>query len=265
MHNMIQTIIDKKRADLIKEKKVLPFSVILSKTKDLSRMRHSNDNSFGQAILKPKHGKVALIAEVKFASPTNPNLGLSEDLLKRVKEYAEAGADAVSIITEKHYFNGRLTFVTEVKEHSNLPVLQKDFVIDEYQIYQAKQIGSDAILLIARLVDQETLAKFVSVAKQIGVDPVVEVNDAEDLKKAIATNTDIIAVNARDLDTFEINIDQACKIIESIPNQFTKLGFSGIHSRVEVEKYKQARADAVLVGTALMKAENIKEFIRGLR
>lgn len=245
MHNIIQQIIDKKREDLAEEKK--------------------NDNKFRQAILKPKHGQVAIIAEVKFASPTNPNLGSPEQLLERVKEYEKSGADAISIITEKHFFKGSLGFVTRVKEVVNIPVLQKDFVIDEYQIYQAKSIGSDAILLIARLVDTETLKRFVEIALEIGIEPVVEINNEEDLKKAIATETSIIAVNARDLDTFEISVDKACNLLKKISEKYIKLGFSGINSKEEVNKYIESGVSGILVGTALMKAGNIDEFIGELR
>ncbi|MBI2430920.1 MAG: indole-3-glycerol-phosphate synthase [Candidatus Levybacteria bacterium] len=207
----------------------------------------------------------AIIAEIKFASPTNPNLGSPEDLLDRAKEYEKAGADAISIITKKAFFRGDIRFVSEVKKVVKIPILQKDFVIDERQIYEAKKAGADALLLIARIVSKEQLKAFVLLAQKLGIEPVVEVFDEKDLKKAVATKARFIAVNARDLETFAVDVDGACKLIEKIPNKFIKLGFSGIQSRAEVEKYIKAGAKGVLVGTALMKAKNIKEFIGGLR
>lgn len=207
----------------------------------------------------------AIIAEIKFASPTNPNLGSPEDLLDRAREYQKAGADAISIITKKAFFKGDIGFVSQVKKVVKIPILQKDFVIDEQQIYEAAHIGSDALLFIARLVSKEKLKTFVLLAQKLGIEPVVEVFDEEDLKKAVAINTRYIAVNARDLETFVVDIDVACKLMEKIPNKFIKLGFSGIQGRLEVEKYIKAGAKGVLVGTALMKAKNIKEFIGVLR
>lgn len=207
----------------------------------------------------------AIIAEIKFASPTNPNLGSPEDLLDRAREYQKAGADAISIITEKHIFKGDIEFVRQVKKVVNIPILQKDFVINEQQIYEAKSVGADALLFIARLVSEEKLKAFVLLAQKLGIEPVVEVFDEKDLKKAVATATRIIAVNARDLKTFVVDVDKACKLMKKIPNGFIKLGFSGIKSKTEVKKYADAGVRGVLVGTSLMKAKNIKEFIGGLR
>lgn len=208
---------------------------------------------------------VAIIAEMKFASPTNPNLGSSEDLLDRAREYQKAGADAISIITEKHVFKGDIGFVSQVKKVVKIPILQKDFVIDKQQIYEAKNAGADALLLIARIVSKKQLKAFVLLVQKLGIEPVVEVFDEKDLKKAVATATKFIAVNARDLETFVVDVDKACKLMEKIPDRFIKLGFSGISSKTEVKKYTDAGAKGVLVGTSLMKAKNIKEFIGGLR
>ena len=209
--------------------------------------------------------KIGLIAEVKFASPTNPHLGSPDDLLQRVEQYDQAGAGAISFITEKHYFKGDTRFIPQIKKAVDLPILQKDFIIDEQQIYEAKQIGSDALLLIARLVDKETLKQFVDLCLELHVEPVVEINSDDDLKKAVATKTNIIAVNARDLETFEIDVKKACLLMRKIPDRFIKLGFSGIQSVKEVLQYKNAGANGVLVGTSLMQAKDIKMFVKSLQ
>lgn len=258
----LEKIVQLKKEDLVKEKKNRNYS---SNTFSV-RSKNLNSSRFVRTIAEAaKQKRIALIAEVKFASPTSPNLGPAEDLLKRVTEYEKAGADAISIITEKHFFKGSLDFVTQVKKIVKIPVLQKDFVIDEYQIYQAKEIGSDAILLIARLVDAEALKQFVDLALKIGVEPVVEINDDKDLMKAITTKTNIIAVNARDLDTFEVSVEKACNLLKRIPENYIKLGFSGIKSKEEVDKYIKSGANGVLVGTALMKTDNVYNFILSLR
>ncbi len=191
--------------------------------------------------------------------------GSSDEIIKRAIAYKKAGAEAISFITEKHYFKGDISFIPQLKKTVSLPILQKDFVVDEYQIYQAKIAGSDALLLIVRYLDIETLKHFVSLCQKLNIEPVVEINNKEDLAKAIETRTKLIAVNARDLQTFEVNVDRACELLRKIPDRFTKLGFSGIHSSLEVKKYKEAGARGVLVGTELMKAKNIGEFLLSLR
>lgn len=224
-----------------------------------------NNSLFTQVISNAARQKrVAIIAEIKFASPTNPNLGLPANLLNYASAYQRAGCDAISVITEKHFFNGRQHFVTKVKKHTGLPVLQKDFIIDPYQIYQAKKSGADAILLITRILSEQNLVSLVNLAKEINIEPVVEINSEEDLKKALVTKTQIIAVNARNLDTFKVNVDKACDLLKRVPDKFIKLGFSGIHSRDEVNKYKQAGASGVLIGTSLMKADNIQNFLESI-
>lgn len=220
---------------------------------------------FVDAILAPKRGDIAIIAEIKFASPTEPRLGTKSDLVKRAKQYKQAGADAISLIVEPHVFKGDLSDVAKVKKAVSLPILVKDFVVDEGQIYQIKQAGADAVLLIAQLVDKATLSKFVDIAGQLGVEPLIEVNDEEDLRKAVETKTKIMAINARNLDTLEVDVEGACRLLSKVPNSFVKLGFSGINGKAEVDKYKKAGAKGVLVGTSLMKAKNIGYFLGGLR
>ncbi len=224
-----------------------------------------NKNFLEEVIKKKKSKDIAIIAEVKFASPTIPYLGSPGDLRTRVKEYERAGADAISIITEKHFFKGDIGFVSQVKKVVKIPVLQKDFIIDPYQIYEAKSAGSNALLFIARLVSKEKLQIFVLLAQKLGIEPIIEVFNEKDLKKAVATKTLFIAVNARDLETFIVDVPKACELIKNIPDRFIKLGFSGIESKKEVMMYKNAGAKGVLVGTSLMKANNITKFLGGLR
>ncbi len=260
MHNILLRIIEKKKEDLYEQKNMLSVD-------DLKRKVIANKplSNFKNGLLEAKHTNIALIAEIKLASPTESFLGSEDDIMQRAIAYEKGGADVISFITEKHYFKGKTTSIPQLKTKVNLPILQKDFVIDPYQIYEAKTIGSDAILLIARLVEKDVLKDFVTISQDIGIEPVVEINDEEDLEKALATNTSIIAVNARDLRTFHVDVDVACRLMKTIPNTFIKLGFSGINSPVEVQKYKKAGANGVLVGTSLMKAKQIEEFITLLK
>lgn len=256
MHRILQDVIDSTGEEVKKRKSQ-------SSADNLISYGHL---PFKQRVLNPRIGDIGLIAEVKLASPTEGKLGEKVDILNRLQEYQNAGADAVSIITENKTFRGSLDLVVIVKRStSDLPILQKDFIIDDFQIDEARRLGTDALLLIARIVNKSKLKRFVKQCREKGLEPVVEICSLEDLAKAIKSGTEIIAVNARDLDTFEVNIDRACELLKKVPEKFIKLGFSGIHSRAEVEKYKHAGANAVLVGTELMKTNNIKQLINALK
>ena len=243
MHKKLKEIITKTIQDLLEKKK--------------------ENGRFKQAMLNPKE-RGAIIAEIKLASPNENHLGDKDDIEDRVKQYQQAEVDAISVVTEKYFFKGDLSYIQKIKDATSLPILQKDFIIDEYQIYEAKIYQVDAILLIAKILSARSLTAFVNLAKKIGLEPVVEINNDDDFKKALATKTDIIAVNARDLDTFKVDIDKACSLIKKIPRKFIKLGFSGVKGREDVDKYRNAGVDGVLIGTSLMKAKNISEYLEGI-
>lgn len=271
MHTILNDIIEKKKLDLIEEKKKISLSSLRAtclpagKLAKQSLLIESSLRLPRRSFLSLRNDGIFIIGEIKLASPTEKFLGKKEDIITRAIAYQDAGVDAISFITEKHYFNSDISFIPKIKEKVSLPILQKDFVIDAYQIYQAKKVGSDALLLIARLVDSETLKNFVLLCQKLEIEPVVEINTEEDLEKAIATNTKIIAVNARNLETFNVDVAGACDLLKKIPDRFFKLAFSGVKSSSGVKKYQDAGAQGVLVGTELMKAENIEEFISSLR
>ncbi len=261
MHKILEEIIVMTKQDLGIRKERIPQELLVT-------MIYNNKfpvSTFKTAITHPKTGTVAIIGEIKLASPTEPALGSLEDMLDKVDEYEEAGADAISLVTEKHFFKGDISYVKKIKSGSHIPVLMKDFVIDEYQVYEAQLVGADAILLLAAVLEKEDLARLVDVAEEIGIEPVVEVYDEEDIEKIEGLEHHIVGVNARDLEKFSVDVDHACVIMEKIPDRFVKIGFSGIMSSKEVKKYKEAGAHAVLVGTSLMKAKRVKDFISSLR
>lgn len=238
------------------------IKIIEQTKKDVSARK---TKSHVAAILKAQKG-TAIIAEIKLASPTNPNLGTVNDVTPRAREYQRGGAAMISVVTEKHFFNGDPAYIRQIKRAGvTLPVLQKDFVIDAIQIVEAKKAGADAVLLIAKILRRKQLKQFVSLAKTLGVEPVVEVNDDDDLDNALAANPSIIAVNARDLETFDVDVDRACELLQKIPDEYIKLGFSGIASKKEVEKYEKAGVKGVLVGTSLMKAADREQFLKELQ
>lgn len=249
--NFLKEVVAKKRLDLAQKNQIIRKSE-LSSIQSFLKLFTGDDK------------RIKLIAEIKFASPSNPHLGTPEELLERAKEYEQAGADAISVITEKHYFKGDVSFISEIKKHFSLPILQKDFVIDPHQIYEARQIGADALLLIARLVSANKLKQFIQLCFAQGIEPVVEIANEEDLSKAVVTKTKIIAVNARDLETLDVDVAGACLLIKKIPDRFIKLAFSGIQSEKEVLLYRESGAQGILVGTSLMQTNDIRGFIRSL-
>ena len=261
MNQMISQIVKATKEDLLIKKKTIPLAELMVTARSVS-----SQSTFQKSIedgfdLK----KIGFIAEIKLSSPTAKDLGDKESIVPRALDYEQSLVDAISIITEPHFFNGHTAFVTNVKEKVSVSILQKDFVVDEYQIFESKVIGADALLLIVKLVDLETLQYFVDQALSLGIEPVVEINDQEDLQKALQTNTRVIAVNARDLDTFTVDIDKACLLLQQIPDEYLRLGFSGIQSSREVQKYKDAGAKGVLVGTNLMKVTDVQSSIKELR
>jgi len=264
MNDMIKKIIEMNKVDLLKRIESKP---VRDMQKTISRLPKALD--FAGAF-----SEFGIIGEIKLASPLAGQLANPEEVLDIALEYKQSlpsedskkgGADAISIITEKYFFKGDINFIKQVKEETGLPVLQKDFVVDPYQIYESRVNGADALLLIAKIISPDQLKRFVGLCLEIGLEPVVEINDEFDLENALGTNTRIIAVNGRDLDTFEVDVERACELIGKIPDKFLKLGFSGVNSKKEAEKYRKAGARGILVGTSLMKSRKKKEFLEGLR
>jgi indole-3-glycerol phosphate synthase len=205
------------------------------------------------------------VAEIKHGSPSAGTFSSQLTVMERVTAYEKAGADAISYVSDTKYFGGSLEELKRITSIAKLPVLQKDFIISMYQLVEAAITQVDAILLIARIVDEKALKSFVNFAQINGIEPVVEVYNEVDLDKALKTDARIIGVNARDLDTFETDINKAAKLIRQIPSHISVIGFSGVETRKDIETYKDAGAKAVLVGSTLMKAKDILGTIKELK
>lgn len=256
MKNKLQQIIEKKKKDIEKKKQLKPLDLLKREAMDTQLV-----TTFTAQIMHPKNRRIGIIAEIKLASPTEPSLGSIDTIIQRAISYEQANVDALSIITEEHFFKGNISFIPTIKNEVSLPVFQKDFVIDSYQIYEAKTLASDALLLIARILDESTLHHFVLLCHELGIEPVVEVQNEEDLQKAYSASPSVIAVNARDLETFEVSVDKACEMLQKVPDSYIKLGFSGIKSRQEIQQYSKAGVNGVLIGTSFMKADNSNNFM----
>lgn len=227
-----------------------------------TKAKKKESNFFYDAILNAKIP--AVIAEIKMKSPSHGTFDEKLSLKERVELYISAGVQAISYVTNETFFGGKPKIVKKIKQLTNIPILQKDFVIDEYQIYEAAINGADALLLISRIIDTSNLVRFVDLCLQYGIEPIVEAYDEADIAKALESSVRIIGVNARDLDTLAMDRVKACDIIKKIPSERIALGFSGISSKMDVNSYIDAGARGVLIGSGFMKAENINEFMRSL-
>ena len=204
--------------------------------------------------------KCLLICELKIKSPSHPDPYL-DNVDALLNEYMHAGVDAVSVVTENKFFGGNLDMVPQASR-TGLPVLRKDFIVEARQI---AQVSTDALLLIARIVSSDRLKELVGICSKLDIEPVVEIHDESDLPKALDSGANTIAVNARDLQTQTINQSQALNLLAQIPENKTKLLFSGIKSPKDIENARKIGANGVLVGTSVLEAPNRIEYIKQLK
>lgn len=217
-------------------------------------------SAFRKNISRPHH--INLIAELKKASPSKGILRGDFNPVKIATTYQANGASAISILTDERFFEGKLEYIKKVKESVSLPILRKDFIIDEYQIYESVVAGADAILLIAELLSTSEMIGFYNLASSLGLDVLMEVHNEEDIEKALATDAEIIGINNRDLHTFKVDINVTQKLIRLIPQNKIKVSESGIRSYEDVMFLKSLGINAVLIGEALLEANDIASKMR---
>lgn len=212
------------------------------------------------AALRGDH--VALIAEVKRASPSKGLLRHQFDPVALARTYDAEGAAAVSVLTDQHFFQGNIGHLQAVRQAVRLPVLRKDFVIDPYQIYEARAAGADAVLLIVGILGDNDLRDFYALIRELGMEVLVEVHNEAELERALAISPRVIGVNNRDLRTFEVDLATTERLRAHIPDDVLLVAESGIHTRADVERVAAMGADAILVGTSLMRAKNVAQKVR---
>jgi indole-3-glycerol phosphate synthase len=211
---------------------------------------------FKAAIGKP--GKINLIAELKKASPSAGVIQENYNPVELAKDYEANGASAVSVLTDGPYFNGLLAHLKQVKEATTIPVLRKDFIIDELQVYESRLAGADAILFILRILDDDQLKKLFEVALKIGLSPLLEVHNEAEAERALALGAEIIGINNRDLDTLKVDFNLSLKLPEKYPELKNKIlvSESGINSASQINELKSAGFAAVLIGETLLKSND---------
>jgi indole-3-glycerol phosphate synthase len=211
--------------------------------------------------------KVRLIAEVKKASPSRGVIRPDFDPVKIASVYAEHGAAAISVLTESKYFQGSLSYLQSIKHllsTMNLPLIRKDFIFDPYQVYEARANGADSVLLIACILDLPSLAELMGLARQLGMECLVEVHDEADLEIALACKARIIGINNRDLHTFKVDINVTRRLRPRIPAGILVVSESGIKSAADIAVMKELKVNAVLIGEALMASTDISAKIKEL-
>ena len=211
-----------------------------------------------------RHSPMALIAEIKRASPSVGVIKEDIDLCWIASAYEAGGACAISVLTEVQFFKGNLSHLGQVKERTSLPVLQKDFILDPFQIYEGRASGADAILLIASLLDREELKDFVGLVQNLQMVPLVEVHNESDLEKTSNLNLSLIGINNRDLRTFEVDLKTTLRLKREIHSQAKVISESGIKSSDDVRLLREAGVDGILVGEILMRSSNPASKIREL-
>ena len=255
---ILNEIIKKRKHQLEKEKSKIPLGEIKNKalnsefkTLDFKKALSGND--------------LSVICEVKKASPSKGLIRPDFNPLQIAKQYEQSGADAVSCLTEEYYFKGASNYLKEISENISIPVLRKDFIIDEYQIYEAKTLGASAILLIAAVLDEKTLLKFYKLASSLSLQSLIEIHDEKELKKALNIGAEIIGINNRNLKTFEVDLNTTQKLASLIPKDKLIISESGIKNNTDMKTVHKYGASAVLIGETLMRSNDIEKTLKELK
>jgi indole-3-glycerol phosphate synthase len=217
---------------------------------------------FEAALKKPG---VSFICEVKKASPSKGLIAADFPYVEIALEYERAGADAISVLTEPEFFLGSAEYLREISAHIGVPALRKDFIVDEYQLYETKLLGAAAVLLICALLDTETLSRYIAVCGALGLSALVEAHDEAEVKSAISAGARIVGVNNRDLKTFEVDLTNCVRLRPLVPPEILFVAESGIKTPEDVALLRGAGVDAVLIGETLMRSPDKKTALEVLR
>ena len=207
---------------------------------------------------------LSFICEVKKASPSKGIISGNFPWLEIAKDYEEGGASAISVLTEPEFFLGSDQYLREISAAVKIPTLRKDFIIDKYQIYEAKLLGAKAILLICALLDQKTLSDFIITARALALDCLVEIHNEEEAQEALSAGAHIIGINNRDLTTFDVDTGLSARLKNQLPPEILTVAESGIKTADDIRAIKDTGVDAVLIGESLMRAADRKAFLREL-
>jgi len=256
---ILDKIIERKRIEVEKTKALVPFE-------DLLNYPYFNVAclSLRESILDPE--KTGIIAEYKRASPSKGDINSTAKVEDVVKAYEEAGASAVSVLTDGEFFKGNLEDLSKAREAINIPILRKEFIVDKYQITEAKAYGADVILLIAACLKKEEVQEFASYAHQIGLNVLLEVHNEQELLDNLFDDIDAIGVNNRNLKDFSVDLNHSYELLDKIPSEYIKVSESGISDPTTIKALKKAGFQSFLIGENFMKTADpgkaIKDFVK---
>jgi len=278
--NILDTIVEQKKREVAQ----LPARLIAAGDLRDAMLEHGERRDFIAALKNPRVGKIGLIAEVKKASPSAGVICKDFDPVRIAKEYEAAGASCLSVLTDEKFFQGSLDYLRQIRAAVKLPLLRKDFIIDERQILEAIEWGADAVLLIVAILTDGQLAKFHSLAIEAGLAVLVEVHDEEELERALKISPKLVGVNNRNLKTFKVDLATTERLAARLRSEtgvpsvvfsgeldrrdacptILLVAESGIHTRADVERLKKCGAGAILVGESLVKQGDIGAKVREL-
>jgi len=263
---ILDEIADKTRLRVAKAKDTAPFEQVKKKALALAEEEGSGEEKtlfpFERALAAPG---LSFICEVKKASPSKGIIAADFPYLQIAKEYEAAGAAAISVLTEPDYFLGSDRFLREIAAAVAIPTLRKDFVIDPYQIYEAKLLGAKAVLLICSLLDAQTLAEYVKIADELNLSSLVEIHNEAEAEQAVRSGAKIIGINNRDLKNFKVDLAVTARLRSLIPSDILTVAESGIKSPEDIRAISGIGIDAVLIGESLMRAADKKRFLAELK
>jgi indole-3-glycerol phosphate synthase len=255
--DILDRILTAKRADLEAEKRRLP----LRRAVELASAAPP-PHRFVDALREP--GRINIIAELKRASPSRGDIRPGADPVEIARTYERAGAAAVSVLTDERFFLGHPSHLEQVRSAISLPLLRKDFIFDEYQVFRSRALGADAILLIARVLERRPLTTLIGVSRSLEMEALVEVHSEDDLEKAVACGATILGVNNRDLATMTTSLETSLRLAPLLPAEALKVSESGIETREDVARLAEAGYHAFLVGERLMREEDPGAALRAL-
>ena len=260
MTNILDKILDTKALEVSQAKSIRPLHVIKDQLKQISKPR----DFIGSIEKKHQAGLSAVIAEIKKASPSKGVIRLNFDPESIAKSYEIGGATCISVLTDIEFFQGDPNFLEKVKNNCSLPVLRKDFIIDEYQVFESRVLGADCILLIASALELEQLKKYESIAHDLGMAVSVEVHNEEELEKALFLNTPLIGINNRNLKTFEVSLNTSISLVTKITKNRIPISESGIFNPSDIKLMNDNNIFTFLVGEAFMRDDNPGQSLNAL-
>lgn len=253
---ILQEIAARTRERTEENKKRIPLAEYRGIAEEMAKKQEGG--RFAGALSQPG---LAFICEVKKASPSKGLIAPHFPYVEIAKEYEAAGASAISVLTEPCYFQGSNAYLTEIRRAVSIPALRKDFIVDEYMIYEAKAIGADAILLICSLLSQAQLAEYEAIAAGLGLDVLTEVHDEAEVEMARKAGARIVGVNNRNLKDFTVDINNSLRLRALVPADVLFVSESGMKSREDIAALRENGTDAVLIGETLMRSKNKKEML----